>query len=178
MKSRCWQARWIPNNSHCDTARLQLCFWSVSHHTFRMIDRFLRSEWPSKVSEFLKQSTVMVRLNLHSIITMNSPNRESFPDLPSPTQRSSLIFKFNEFLPPLFPPWRNDFSLFSLFSLHHHRVFGHFVSLTLIYSRLSFDLEGRTGNLPFFSKCAIRFPRSKIRNVFSNRNLEFWGNQH
>jgi hypothetical protein len=83
----------------------------------------------------------------------------------------------------------NDFSFFSRFSpfslsLRHYRVFDHFVSLTLIGSRLSFDFEERTGNLDFFTFLLFLFFFEKCHQIWKKedsksalkRNFEIVGN--
>jgi hypothetical protein len=56
------------------------------------------------------------------------------------------------------------------------------MSLTLIGSRLSFDVEEQTQKIDIlkvhFTKCDITLAKNNILNVLSNRNFEFFGIQN
>jgi hypothetical protein len=85
-------------------------------------------------------------------------------------EQSSLSFKLNEFFQLLFPPSQNYFLLFSLFSLFsslHHRMFDHIVPLSLIGSRFFIVFEELTGDFDFSS----RFFRC-VKSDFQERRFE------
>jgi hypothetical protein len=115
-------------------------------------------------------------------IPMNSQNRVSFRQLPNPNEQSSRNFTVNEFLPLVFsrsPNGFSRFSVFSTFSLRHHRVFNHFVPLRLSASRLLFGLQENTENFDFPNEILFRwdarFPlKRKFVFVETFGSIRFW----